>query len=108
MKQYNIQSFRTKLKSINTKSFVALAVVSAGLCILPELASAAVSTDAFDTALTKIAGWTSGSAGKLITFISLIGAAVMGVLGFSGRAIMGAIGIGVLLSTAKAIVEMIF
>jgi hypothetical protein len=108
MKKHKTQNLKTNHKSINTKLLLALAVIPMAACILPEVVVAGPSPDAFDNALTKIAGWTNGSAGKLITFISLVGAAIMGVLGFSGRAIMGAIGIGVLLSAAKAIVDMIF
>ena len=64
--------------------------------------------DAFKQALTKISGWTSGSLGKLITFISLIGGAIMGALGFSWKTVAGPIGIGLVLSMANAITNLFF
>lgn len=108
MKLFKVQSSKAKHDGINTKLLIALTMLPVVACMLPDIVLAAPGADAFDNALTKISGWTGGSAGKLITFVSLVSAGIMGVLGFSGRAIMGAIGIGVLLSAAKTIVDMIF
>lgn len=77
-------------------------------CLLPEIGFAAESATPFDTALTKLSGWTSGGAGKLITFVSLACAAIFGVLGFPAKHVMSAIGIGLLISSANGIVNMIF
>ena len=64
--------------------------------------------DAFKQAFTKISGWTDGYLGKLIMFISLIAGTIMGALGFSWKTVAGPIGIGLILSLAKAITEMFF
>lgn len=108
--KFNKLYLNKKLLIDSKRIAIPFLLMCAASMLLPELASAAdaAKTNAFDIAFKQISGWTGGSAGKLITFTSLIGAAVMGVLGFSGRAIMGAIGIGVLLSSSKAIVDMIF
>ena len=67
-----------------------------------------MAADAFETAFKKIVGWTEGTLGKLIMFVSLIGGTIMGALGFSWKTVAGPIGIGLILSLAKAITEMVF
>lgn len=80
---------------------------------MPELAMAADTpaaggTDAFAAIHGKISGWVKGSAGKLITLISVIMAGVMGVAGFPVKFIIGALGLGLMLASADTIVNMLF
>jgi len=75
--------------------------------LLPEMALAA-GKDAFAEVYTKLSGWVGGSAGKVITIIAIGLAGLMGALGFSGRHVVGALGVGLLLSLATTVVDMIF
>ena len=77
------------------------------MSLIPELSFAA-GEDAFGEILTKANGWVGGSAGKLITFSSLAIAGIMGVAGFPAKHVVGAVGVGLLLSSANSIVNMIF
>ena len=83
------------------------AFILGAVCLLPEISFAA-GEDAFAGILTKANGWVSGSMGKLITFSSLAIAGVMGVSGFPAKHIAGAVGVGLLLSSANSVVNMIF
>lgn len=65
-------------------------------------------SDAFLTVYEKIKSWTTGGVGKLITMLSLVMAAIGGVMGFPVRYIAGAIGVGLLLASASSIVDMLF
>lgn len=90
---------------------ITLVAVTATLSFIPEAAFANTSppsTDAFATIFTKVNSWVGGSAGKLITFISIVMAGIMGVMSFPARYIVGALGTGLLLSSASALVDMIF
>ena len=88
-------------------TLVKTALVVGGACLLPEICFAA-GEDAFAGILTKANGWVGGSAGKLITFSSLAIAGIMGVAGFPAKHVAGAVGVGLLLSSANSIVNMIF
>ena len=68
----------------------------------------AYADDAFEKVYEKLADWIGGGAGKVITLISIGIAGIMGALGFSGRHVAGALGVGLLLSLATSIVDMIF
>ena len=85
-----------------------IALIAGAVCIIPEISLAADNTDAFAGILTKANSWVAGSAGKLITFSSLAIAGVMGVAGFPAKHVAGAVGVGLLLSSANSIVNMIF
>ena len=101
---------KTNQSKVNYEGLVIASIaVAVVLTLMPELAMAAdAKPDAFATVLDKVNEWVGGSAGKLITVISIIIAAAMGVAGFSIRYILGAIGTGLLLSSANALVNMIF
>ena len=91
----------------NKRVIATTLVVLASSVLIPYECFAAGS-DAFAGILTKANGWVGGSAGKLITFCSLAIAGVMGVAGFPAKQVAGAVGVGLLLSSANSIVEMIF
>lgn len=90
--------------------FILLTLITVSCCLLSEvaLANTAASKDAFADVYTKLSGWIGGNAGKVITIIAVVVAALLGTLGFSGRHIMGAVGVGLLLSLATTVVDMIF
>lgn len=88
------------------KQNLVLFIVIASTLLIADSSFAA--NDAFEGILTKATGWVSGSAGKLITFISLAMAGIMGVAGFPTRYVVGSLGTGLLLSSASGLVEMIF
>lgn len=90
-----------------SKLLIKTTLLIGSACLLPELCLAA-SGDAFADILNKANGWVGGSAGKLITFSSLAIGGIMGVVGFPAKHIAGAVGVGLLLSSAGSIVEMIF
>ena len=92
--------------NFNHTQAITIGVLAVSLFFLPEVSFAA--EDAFQTILTKATGWVGGSAGKLVTFISLAMAGIMGVAGFPTKYVVGALGTGLLLSSASGIVEMIF
>ena len=87
--------------------FTLLAFLTAAGCLIPEPALAA-GKDAFSEVYTKLSNWVGGSAGKVITIIAILIAGIMGALGFSGRHVAGALGVGLLLSLATTVVDMIF
>lgn len=97
-------------KASCTQLVITLVAVTALLSLIPETAFANTGTppDAFATIFTKVKGWVGGSAGKLITFISIVMAGLMGVMSFPARYIVGALGTGLLLSSASSLVDMIF
>lgn len=95
-----------ELKQNLLKTYLFSSAVITSVLLLPELGFAA--GDAFDGILAKASGWVTGSAGKLITFISLAMAGIMGVAGFPTRYVVGALGTGLLLSSAGGLVDMIF
>lgn len=108
----NQEESKNKLKSkfkpnsiLGFKQYFAIGTLTAVVFLVPELASA---DDAFQAILTKTTGWVNGSAGKLITFISLAMAGIMGVAGFPTKYVVGSLGTGLLLSSANGIVDMIF
>ena len=86
--------------------FRSLALFATVMCLMPEYALAV--DDAFEKMLTKVTGWVGGNFGKLVTFSSLVMAGIMGVVGFPTRYIAGAVGTGLLLASAKTLVDMIF
>ncbi len=90
------------------KQHAAVIVILAAAILLPEISFAAGSADAFAGIHTKITGWISGTAGKLITFICFAMAGIMGVAGFPTKYILGAMGTGLLLSSSGSIVDMLF
>lgn len=99
------------LKKINineqtVRTIASYTVMVGGLILISQNVLAA--DDAFGLVHTKVHGWVSGTFGKLITFISLITGLIMGIAGFPGRHILGAMGIGLVLSSANAIVNMLF
>ena len=96
-----------QLNDQRTLTLVKTALAVGTVCLLPELCFAA-GEDAFAAILTKANGWVGGSAGKLITFSSLAIAGVMGVAGFPAKQVAGAVGVGLLLSSANSVVNMIF
>lgn len=96
---------KNKLNSNHAQTIIIGALI-ASLFFLPEISFAA--DDAFKSILEKTTGWVGGSAGKLITFISLAMAGIMGVAGFPTKYVVGSLGTGLLLSSAGGIVEMIF
>lgn len=90
---------------------ITIGLITTVLFFLPEVsfaADAGSNKDAFKTILEKATGWVGGSAGKLITFMSLAMAGIMGVAGFPTKYVVGALGTGLLLSSASGIVDMIF
>ena len=92
---------KSKLK----QNIIALSIC-AGVVLLGNEVFAA--DDAFAKVLTKASGWVGGSVGKLVTFTSLTMAGIMGVAGFPAKYVVGALGTGLLLSSAEGIVNMIF
>ena len=93
----------------NKKSLATTAALIVFAVATPEMCFAAgTGTDAFGDILAKATGWIGGSAGKLITFCSLAVAGIMGVAGFPAKQVLGALGVGLLLSSANSIVNMIF
>ena len=102
-KGLTLRTFTDQKISILAKTALAIGAV----CLLPEICFAA-GEDAFAGILAKANGWVGGSAGKLITFSSLAIAGIMGVAGFPAKHIAGAVGVGLLLSSANSIVNMIF
>ena len=103
MKKMKIELNKQQIFSL-TKTALAVGAI----CIIPEISLAADNADAFQGILNKANGWVGGSAGKLITFSSLAIAGVMGVAGFPAKHVAGAVGVGLLRSSANSIVNMIF
>ena len=99
------------IKPINNnkaKQYLCLASILAATALLPEISFAAGGADAFADIHTKITGWVSGTAGKLVTFICFAMAGIMGVAGFPTKYILGAMGTGLLLSSSGSLVNMLF
>ncbi len=99
------------INSINnkkTKQYLCLASILAVTMVLPDISFAAGGADAFAGIHTKITGWVSGTAGKLVTFICFAMAGIMGVAGFPTKYILGAMGTGLLLSSSGSLVDMLF
>lgn len=99
------------IKPINNnkaKQYLVFAGVLASTALLPDLSFAAGGADAFADIHTKITGWVSGTAGKLVTFICFAMAGIMGVAGFPTKYILGAMGTGLLLSSSGSLVNMLF
>lgn len=90
----------------NKNKYLITGVLITALFFLPEVSFAA--DDAFVSILDKTKGWVGGGAGKLITFISLAMAGIMGVAGFPTKYVVGSLGTGLLLSSAGGIVDMLF
>ena len=101
----NNLNLNSKVKS-NLTHIITIGFITSALFFLPEVSFAA--DDAFKTILDKTTGWVGGSAGKLVTFISLAMAGIMGVAGFPTKYVVGSLGTGLLLSSAGGIVDMIF
>jgi hypothetical protein len=89
------------------KTFAMLGLLTSAGFMISEPAYAEA-PDAFSAVYTKLSGWIGGSAGKVITIIAISIAGLMGALGFSGRHVVGALGVGLLLSMATTVVNMIF
>jgi type IV secretory pathway VirB2 component (pilin) len=64
--------------------------------------------DPFAATFTKLSGWTTGTAGKLITLTSFIMAGISGVAGFRPAIIFGCLGVGIVLAGSSSIVNMLF
>jgi type IV secretory pathway VirB2 component (pilin) len=93
----------------SSRAMATVAAVVVACTVLPELGMAAdTDADAFAIINNKIQGWVTGSAGKLITFMSIVMAGVMGVAGFPVKFMIGAIGLGLMLASASTIVDMLF
>ncbi|KIE04250.1 hypothetical protein NF27_IP00180 [Candidatus Jidaibacter acanthamoeba] len=101
VKQYVCISNNEHLKTMGAVALVAMLFV-------PEIGLAADNVDAFKSMFDKIAGWITGSAGKLITVIAIAVAAFIGVLGFSMKYVLGSFGVGLLLAFSVSIVNMLF
>lgn len=99
------QNTKSQSKSIQ---YLAIAGILAATALLPELSFAAGGADAFADIHTKVTGWVSGTAGKLVTFICFAMAGIMGVAGFPTKYILGAMGTGLLLSSSGSLVNMLF
>ena len=104
IKSKKLVNFMTNQK---TKQYASAAGILAATILLPEISQAA-NVDAFADIHTKVTGWISGTAGKLITFICFAMAGIMGVAGFPTKYILGAMGTGLLLSSSGALVNMMF
>ncbi len=89
--------------------FAGLAAISA-MVLIPEFALAADAAipDAFGTMHTKVNGWLTGSLGKLITLLSFVVTAFMGVAGYPVKAILGVAMLGLTLSSADSLISMLF
>lgn len=96
------------LSDQRVETLTKVALIAGAISIIPEISFAAEKADAFAGILDKANSWVGGSAGKLITFSSLAIAGVMGVAGFPAKHVAGAVGVGLLLSSANSIVNMIF
>ncbi|AIL66162.1 hypothetical protein NOVO_09265 (plasmid) [Rickettsiales bacterium Ac37b] len=107
-KMWSAQMDRLSINSANKKVLMLGVIVLTTLCFFPDLVLADNNVDGFKVALDRAEGWISGTAGKLITFISILIAGIMGVAGFPAKHVAGAIGVGLLLSSAKSLVDMIF
>ncbi len=107
MKKIKKMKIFNKIKNTNLSTVTTIACVGGIMLMLPQLSFAA-GPDAFAEILTKANGWVGGSAGKLITFSSLAIAGIMGIAGFPAKHVAGAVGVGLLLSSANSIVNMIF
>ena len=106
-----ISNLITDIQIINSqkgKQYAAVAGILAISFLLPELSFAAENADAFASIHSKITGWVSGTAGKLVTFICFAMAGIMGVAGFPTKYILGAMGTGLLLSSSGSLVNMLF
>ncbi len=97
-----------KIDQNKAKQYLCLASILAVTMVLPDVSFAAGGADAFAGIHTKITGWVSGTAGKLITFICFAMAGIMGVAGFPTKYILGAMGTGLLLSSSGSLVDMLF
>lgn len=98
----------SKLNNPNFKQNVIALSICAGVILVGNEVFAANGPDAFEGILKKANGWVGGSAGKLITFTSFAMAGIMGVAGFPTKYVVGAVGTGLLLSSAEGLVNMIF
>jgi hypothetical protein len=99
-------------KEIRTKELAIVLLIASVILFAPESfaqgATQAGTKDAFLTVYDKLSGWTQGTAGKLITLVTLLFGAVGGVLGFNSRIVFGAIGVGLLLATSTSFVDILF
>lgn len=94
----------------NKQNLKTITILGIGAMLLvPELAFAAgTEVDVFQKWYDKISGWATGSAGKLITILSILVAGAMGILGFSGKAALGVFAVGMLLASSVTVVNMLF
>ena len=107
MTNLTITNSNNKVSNKATQYLLTAAILATTLA-LPEISFAAGSADAFAGIHTKLTGWVSGTAGKLITFICFAMAGIMGVAGFPTKYILGAMGTGLLLSSSGSLVDMLF
>jgi|GEM_PF-2910903 len=105
MKKLN---FKLKLSPEKTREYATVVSLLAATLLLPELSFASAPQDAFANIHTKVSGWISGTAGKLITFTCFAMSGIMGVAGFPTKYVVGAMGTGLLLSSSNTLVEMLF
>jgi hypothetical protein len=108
MKRKTAKKTNPPIDNNYAKTFAALGLLTTVGLLIPESAYAADTNDAFAKVYETLSGWIGGSAGKLITLAAALIAGAMGVLGFSGRAAIGVLGVGLLLSTSTTVVNMIF
>jgi hypothetical protein len=98
-----------KLNTKHNRKLLGYMLITMGVTsFISEAALAADDADAFAKILTKANVWVSGSVGKLITFASLTMAGIMGIAGFPAKQVAGTVGVGLLLSSASGIVDMLF
>lgn len=108
MKRKTAKKPNHPINNNHAKTFAMLGLLTAAGFLIPESAYAADANDAFAKVYETLSGWIGGSAGKVITLIAVSIAGVMGALGFSARYVFGALGVGLLLSMATTVVNMIF
>jgi type IV secretory pathway VirB2 component (pilin) len=103
-----IESYAYVTGSEHIKAVGAIALIS--MLLIPEIGLAAETkgVDAFQDAFDKITGWITGSAGKLITIISIVIAGAIGIAGFPWKYVLGSFGVGMLLASSVTIVNMLF
>lgn len=96
---------------ITSQSLAAILITTA-LFFSPALADTAATAvaadDPFSTTFTKISGWTTGTAGKLITLTAFIMAGISGVAGFRPAIVFGCLGVGIVLAGSSSVVDVLF
>lgn len=100
MKKPNIKLSRTALIAT---------ILATAMIAEPALADTARAvSDPFADTFNKISGWTTGTAGKLITLTAFIMSGISGVAGFRPAIVFGCLGVGVVLAGSSSVVNMLF